>query len=179
MITAKLTGSRARIFDEEEAEKIYSKKYYGKYAEDEILELSLSETMHLIDRDIVELKDEEEKLSAKEAYERFSSIDSNFSKKYDVYSDLRERGYIVKSGFKFGTHFRVYPRGANPYKEGDKTQKDHTKWIVHAVRENEDIGFEEISRAVRLAHNIRAKMLWGVVDSEGGVTYYEVKHVKP
>ncbi len=28
-----------------------------------------------------------------------------------AYRDLRNRGFIVKSGFKFGTHFRVYERG--------------------------------------------------------------------
>ncbi|MGC9310542.1 MAG: tRNA-intron lyase, partial [Candidatus Aenigmatarchaeota archaeon] len=60
-----------------------------------------------------------------------------------------------------------------------KNVKEHTKWIVHAIPENYTCSFPELSRAVRLAHNIRAKMLWAVVDEEGDVTYYEVLRKTP
>ncbi|MFB6190433.1 MAG: tRNA-intron lyase [Candidatus Nanohaloarchaea archaeon] len=181
MITAKLAESRVRIVDGEDAEEVYSDYYYGKYQDEdnEVLELSLAEAMHLVDRDVIEVEDSGEKLSREELYDRFSELDEEFAHKYKVYSDLRERGYIVKSGFKFGSHFRVYEEGVNPYSDGPKRQKQHTKWVVHAVPENETLSFSEMSRAVRLAHNIRATMLWGVVDSEGGVTYYEVEREKP
>lgn len=179
MITGKLADSLVKVWDKEDAEEIYEKNYYGKYGEDGSLELSLSEAMHLVDRELLEIERESKVLDREEVYEVFAEKDSEFDFKYKTYSDLRERGYIVKSGFKFGAHFRVYPRGANPYQEGEKRQKDHTKWIVHAVPENEEMSFQEVSRAVRLAHNIRATMLWGVVDSEGGVTYYEVEHTTP
>jgi tRNA splicing endonuclease len=32
---------------------------------------------------------------------------------------------------------------------------------------------------VRLAHSIRARMLWAVVDAEGCVTYYEIVRARP
>lgn len=180
MIKAKLVDSRVRITGEEDADEVYSDYYYGKFQDGEdVLELSLCEAMHLVDREVIEVEEAGETLDREALYEELSRRDDEFSYKYKVYSDLRERGYIVKSGFKFGSHFRVYEEGINPYSEGPKRQKQHTKWVVHAVPENHTLSFSEMSRAVRLAHNIRATMLWGVVDSEGGVTYYEVEREKP
>ena len=123
------------------------------------------------------MKDDKE-LSPEEVYQYASSIDKEFPWKYAVFEDLRSRGLLVRTGFKFGTHFRVYARGVK-LKRGPKSVKEHTKWIVHAIPENYTCSFPELSRAVRLAHNIRAKMLWALVDEEGDVTYYEVLRKTP
>jgi len=177
MIQAEIVNKQVLIWNEEDIETVYSDKYYGK-KNDGKLELSLVEAAHLHDRDIIQITEEGEKLDHEQIFSRFSDLDEDFKKKYTVYDDLRERGFIVKSGFKFGTHFRVYPRGANPYAD-EEGNRAHTKWVVQAVYENQEQGFEEMSRTVRLAHNIRAKMLYAVVDSESGVTYFENTRVKP
>jgi len=83
----------------------------------------------------------------------------------------------VKTGFKFGAHFRVYEKGVR-IKRGPKAPFEHTKWVVHAIKEEDRFSYPELSRAVRLAQNIRAKMLWAVVDSENDVTYYQVTRIK-
>jgi len=176
--SGKFVDSRIVVTEEDEAEEIYSENYYGKYNE-EVLELSMVEAYHLIDRELITVSKDGEKLSQEEAFDIFTEKDGEFYHKYQAYSDLRERGFIVKTGFKFGAHFRVYPRGVNPYEEGPKKQKQHTKWVVHAVPENHSLSFSEMSRAVRLAQNIRATMLWAVVDNESGVTYYEVDRLTP
>ncbi|MEF8880862.1 MAG: tRNA-intron lyase, partial [Candidatus Nanohaloarchaea archaeon] len=161
----KVTTSGAYLKGEkEELEEVHSEAYYGKLNEEK-LELSPSEATHLLERDLIDVEQEFEEL-----YDYYSDHDTEFQEKYVAYSDLRERGLIVKTGFKFGAHFRVYSRGVNPYKE-EKGRKDHTEFIVHAVRENQDMSFQEMSRAVRLANNIRADMMWAVVDSEKDVTY--------
>jgi len=167
----------AKKFDE-----VYKEKYYGKIIDSgdkEQLDLSLIEAMHLLNKGELILKDGKKKLKKDDAFLKFCAVDDEFPQKYTVYADLRERGYIVKSGFKFGTHFRVYSRGVNPYKEGPKHQKEHTKWVVHAVPENYTLSYQEMSRAVRLAQNIRTKMLWAVVDSENEPTYYEIVRIRP
>lgn len=179
MIEASLVDSQVKVWDEEDAREIHDEKYYGKILDSGELQLSLSEALHLVERDEIQVVEEEKAFSRDELFERCASMDDEFPQKFSVYSDLRERGYIVKSGFKFGAHFRVYPRGVNPYVDGPKDNKQHTQWVVHAVQEDKTMSFQEMSRAVRLANNIRATMLWGVVDSENGVTYYEVDHVNP
>lgn len=170
--------SRILVRDEEDAEEVFSEHYYGKYNEN-VLELSIVEAFHLMDRDLLKVKKGNDEIDEDRALELFADEDSEFYHKFQAYSDLRERGFIVKTGFKFGAHFRVYPRGVNPYEEGPKKQEQHTKWVVHAVPEDEELSFSEMSRAVRLAQNIRATMLWAVVDSESGVTYYEVERKTP
>jgi len=177
MIQAEIVNKQVLIWNEEDIEAVYTDKYYGK-KNDGKLELSLVEAAHLHYRDIIQITEEGEKLDHEQIFSRFSDLDEDFKKKYTVYDDLRERGFIVKSGFKFGTHFRVYPRGANPYAD-EEGNRAHTKWVVQAVDENQEQGFEEMSRTIRLAHNIRAKMLYAVVDSESGVTYFENTRVKP
>lgn len=175
-----MAESRVKVWEEEDADKVHNEKYYGKKMDSGELNLSFSEALHLVERGEIEVSDQEgEVLERDELFEEFASRDEEFPQKFSVYKDLRERGYIVKSGFKFGAHFRVYPRGVNPYVDGPKEKKQHTMWVVHAVREEKTMSFQEMSRAVRLANNIRASMLWGVVDSENGVTYYEVDHVNP
>ncbi|MCJ7478926.1 MAG: tRNA-intron lyase [Candidatus Nanohaloarchaeota archaeon QJJ-7] len=176
VVKGELLENRVRIF--EDWDEVFEDLYYGKEFED-YLELSLVEAMHLADRDEITVEDDDEELSPEELYERFTERDEEFPQKYAVYADLRDRGYIVKSGFKFGAHFRVYPRGVNPYKEGPKEQREHTQWVVHAVPQDENFTYTDVSRAVRLAQNIRATMLWGVVDPEEEVTYYRVEHVTP
>lgn len=171
-----LLENRVRVWDD--WDDIYTELFYGKEV-DEYLELSLVEALHLVDRDELVIEENDETLSREELYTRFTEIDSEFPQKYLVYSDLRDRGYILKSGFKYGAHFRVYPRGVNPYKEGPKEQREHTKWVVHAVPANHQFTYQEVSRAVRLAQNIRATMLWAVVDSENEVTYYKVDYITP
>ena len=48
-------------------------------------------------------------------FESFLSIcqknDSEILTKFLIYRDLRNRGYVVKDGFGFGSDFRVYERG--------------------------------------------------------------------
>lgn len=171
-------GSRVVVRDEDEAEKVYSEKYYGKYSDD-LLELSPVEAHHLQKRGDLKIVSGSDTLDEEEAFSAFSQRDEDFYHKLQAYSDLRERGFIVKTGFKFGAHFRCYPRGVNPYEDGPKKQKQHTKWVIHAVSEESRMSFSEMSRAVRLAQNIRATMLWAVVDTESGVTYYEVERKTP
>jgi len=161
---------------------IFSERFFGKIIKEEkaeYLQLSLEEALLLLERELLEIKVGKKKVSSKEFYKICVSLDKEFPQKFAVYRDLRNRGFIVKSGFKFGTHFRVYDRGVNPYKEGPKGAAEHTKYNVHAYSEAVAFSPAELSRFVRLSQNIRAIALVAVVDVEGDVTYYRIERVKP
>lgn len=180
LATAELLENKVVIW--KKWEPVYEEKYFGKIIDEEkvkYLQLSLAEAMLLLEKGLIEIKLGKKKLSEKVFYEKCCKIDEEFPQKFAVYRDLRNRGFIVKSGFKFGTHFRVYERGVNPYKEGSKTAKEHTKFNVHAFPENFTCSYAELSRYVRLSQNIRAKALMAVVDEEGEPTYYVVQRVRP
>ncbi len=152
---------------------------FGKIVEDR-LELSLVEAMFLIDKKKLKVRVEGKKkfMKMNEFYDHATQNERNFHAKFIVYSDLRERGFVVKTGFKFGCDFRVYDRGVK-IKKGPKAPHEHTKWVVHAIPEEFSCSFPELSRVVRLAQNIRTEMIWAIVDSENDVTYYSIKRITP
>ncbi len=170
---------------EKSAVSLYDESGYGKplpETKPSRLELELLEALYLLERGkikvFVKKKTRKKTVKFKDLVKFAVDAIQHFQAQYAVYRDLRERGYLVKTGFKFGTHFRVYDRGVK-LKRGPKTSREHTKWIVHAVAEETAFSLPELSRAVRLAHNIRATMLWAVADKESDVTYYLVQRITP
>ncbi len=172
-----LLENKVYIFDKTDGEEVYDYGCFGKIKDDKN-ELSLEEALVLAKRNKLKIYEAKKELTIEEFYEYACLQDKEFPWKFTVYEELRGRGLLVRTGFKFGTHFRVYARGVK-LKRGPKSVREHTKWIVHAIPENYTCSFPELSRAVRLAHNIRAKMLWAVVDDEGDVTYYEIIRKTP
>lgn len=178
MVKAELQEERVIIWDKNEANEIFESGWYGDFLEDR-LELSLIEAALLLERQKIDIVKGKKKMPIHEFLKHCQKIDSRFSIRYAVYKDLRERGLPVRTGFKFGCDFRVYERGVKPIQKGPKAQHEHTKWIVFCVPEDYTCSFQELSRAVRLAHNIRANMLWAIVDNEGDCTYYSVTYLSP
>lgn len=152
-------------------------KSYGKQVSNR-LELAFTEALYLLEKGRIKLKQDRRLVKFDQLLELALKMDKRIHEKYTVYKDLRERGLVVKTGFKFGCDFRVYQRGVG-VKKGPKAPGEHTKWIVFTVPEDYTCSFAELSRAVRLAHSIRARMLWAIVDNESNVTYLEVVRTKP
>jgi tRNA-intron endonuclease, archaea type len=175
---AELVEDRVILWKREGGKLIYDTGWFGDYQENK-LELSLIEAALLIERQKIEVYKNKKKLNFDEFYKYCLGIDQRFNTRYVVYKDLRGRGLPVRTGFKFGCDFRVYERGVTPVKKGPKSPHEHTKWIVFSIGEDYICSFQELSRAVRLAHNIRANMLWAVVDNENDVTYYEISYISP
>ena len=78
---------------------------------------------------------------------------------YEVYEDWRLRGYVVKSGFKFGSHFRIYFPGASPAKEGKWV---HSKHVLHVFPKDQKMLISEWSRAVRVAHGVKKTFILSI-----------------
>lgn len=150
---------------------------YGKQI-GQRLEIGFVEALYLLEKTKITISKEGKKIPFAKLMEIALKKDKRIHERYSVYRDLRDRGLVVKTGFKFGCDFRVYQRGVG-VKRGPKAPQEHTKWIVYAVPEDYACAFQELSRAVRLAHSIRARMLWAIVDNEGDITYLEVVRIKP
>jgi tRNA-intron endonuclease len=153
-------------------EKNFGKKHEGR------VELAFTEALYLLDKSRIKITRDGKSYNFRKLMEFAIKKDKRLHEKYIVYKDLRDRGLVVKTGFKFGCDFRVYRRGVG-VKRGPKKAEEHTKWIVFTVPEDYKCAFQELSRAVRLAHSIRARMLWAIVDNESDVTYMEVVRIKP
>jgi len=168
-----LLGKKVIVWDKR-AEKLFEKEFTGRF-DDEKLELSLIEAAYLLEKKMITI----ESSSLKKFLSYCKKQDPRFDLRFTVYKDLRKRGLPTRTGFKFGCDFRVYEKGIKPLKRGPKEAKEHTKWVVFAVPINYKLSYPELSRAARLAHNIRAKMIWGLVDKKNRVSYYSMKFFKP
>lgn len=177
MLQGELIEQRVIIFEKSEDIDSLVESSYGKWLDDK-LELALAEAMYLLNKDKLEVKKDKKKMKKNDFLKYCEENERNFHARLVVYTDLRERGFVVKTGFKFGCDFRVYDRGVK-IKKGPKQAHEHTKWVVHAIPEEFSCSFSELSRAVRLAQNIRTEMIWAVVDSESDVTYYSIKRITP
>lgn len=124
------------------------------------------ETYHLVQKGVLTVTAGDTVLSAEDLFARAKEGDSEFATKASVYNDLRERGYVPKTGYKFGHHFRVY-----------SGQKVHSGMLVHAVELGAQLPMSTISRSVRLAHSVKKKMLFGVVQ-RSGIRYVEFARIK-
>jgi tRNA-intron endonuclease len=183
-LEGELLENRVVVWDSS-AIALYDESGYGKplpESKPDRLEIELAEALYLLEKEKIKVftrtKSKKKNVKFEELMKFSTDAIPQLHAQYAVYRDLRERGYLVKTGFKFGTHFRVYDRGVK-LKRGPKASGEHTKWIVHAVAEESAFSLPELSRAVRLAHNIRATMLWAVVDKESDVTYYLVQRITP
>ena len=79
---------------------------------------------------------------------------------YSVYEDWRLRGYIVKTGFKFGTHFRIYFPGASPIR--DEKEWIHSKHVIHVFSRRSKLIISEWSRAIRVAHSVKKTFILAI-----------------
>jgi len=162
-----LSGDRAFSSDQNAINGLYNKRYYGKVVEGKLY-LSLLEAAYLTEKGRIEVFDGKRRLSFEELLAMGRKKDELFDAKYLVYRDLRDRGYTVKSGLKFGSHFRVYRRG----------MEEHSQWLVWVVPENSHISPSDITARVRVAHGVRKNMVMAVVDEDNDVVYYKIEWVK-
>ncbi len=146
--------------------EIHRGMFYGKNMDGRLI-LSNVESIYLAEKGIARLIGGNGKeISLKDALKHMMQKDPEFSQKYAIYSDLRDRGLIVKTGFKYGTHFRVYVRDI----------EHHAPYLVHAVPEIYVGTWPEISRGVRLAHGVKKDFL--LAEASNPPKYLNIKRVR-
>jgi tRNA-intron endonuclease len=144
----------------------FSDSWFGTPFDDERLILSPVEVLYLMGRGALSLREDTGPLSLEEYLERALPTDPELTWKAAVYTDLRDHGYIPRTGYKFGHHFRVYAK--------DKT---HSDLLVHANPPGQMPAVSVISRSVRLAHSVKKKMLFAC-EHPSGIRYIEFGRMK-
>ena len=179
--SAVLVIDRAIVWNSEEGSRLYSDGYYGqpvgirkpKSAEfDKPLELSLIECAYLIDIGLLNVFDSntESILSLKDIIKLGSNQTEDFVDRLTVYTELRQRGYVLRPGLKFGTDFAVYEHGPG---------KDHAPLLVHVIPQRKGVVPLDIVRAGRLATSVRKKFIIATVKESGEIVYYSFIWHKP
>ena len=164
---------RALTENSDDARELFNQSRFGSLLEDGKVQLSLLEALYLLEKGRIEVVDYRGKVVDEKSFLRkVRRLDPKFWIKYCVFKDLRNRGFIVKTALKFGADFRVYDRGIKP-------GEGHAKWIVYPVHESEHLTWHDFAAKNRVAHSTKKKLLIGIVDDEGDVTYYEIRWIRP
>lgn len=150
-----VVGDRVLISDNKYIDKKYRKKI-GDY-----VELSMIEAAYLMMKKKLKLKNCDDVI--KYAKKR----DRDFEKKFLLYKDLKNRNLYVRTGFRYGTHFRVYTQINN----------GHAPFLLHILTQDEE--WQKISRAVRLAHGVRKSMVFARIAKNQDIEYIKMERFKP
>lgn len=172
---AELFGTRVLVLSKEKGADLYQSGFFGKpvnvHKPKDItevntqLELSLFEAMHLsskglleINRDGIPVPPEEFLSHSRRSYHLFDEL-------FTVYTDLRNKGYVVRPALKFGADFAVYRQGPGI---------DHAPFIIHVLPNSAEVDPIEIVRAGRLSHTVRKKFVLATIDRLQHKIYYYV-----
>jgi len=171
-ITAHISDERVITEDSDAARELYDKSRYGKLVDNKV-QLSLIEALYLVEKDKLTVLDGKNREINVEAFmKRAKKKHPNFTVRYSVFKDIRDRGYIIKTALKFGADFRIYDRGVKP-------GEDHARWIVYPVHEAEHLTWYEFAAKNRVAHSTKKRLLIAVVDEEDSVSYWETRWLRP
>ncbi|MDR0791253.1 MAG: tRNA-intron lyase [Methanomassiliicoccaceae archaeon] len=167
----RLIRDRVFIFDETSANSVYGNGAFGKRI-DNVLQLSLIETCYLMKKGMMATVSAEsgKKIGLPKMIDLGRSVQEEFDLRLKAFSDMRDNGLVVKTGFKYGTHFRVYENDPDTC---------HARFLVHAVDGSRALMWPEISRAVRLAHGVKKEILFCRSNGAGGAEYIEFKRFRP
>jgi tRNA-intron endonuclease, archaea type len=150
------------VDDEEKGRNIYNDHWIGQYGTYKVKEhgqlnkLDIYETLFLINNNVLEVSN----FTKKQIIDTAEKRRPDFQKLYEVYADWRSKGYIIKTGFKFGTHFRVYFPGAQPIKVD--ASWIHSMHVIHVFPRDAKLLTSEWARVIRVAHSVRKTFILAI-----------------
>jgi tRNA-intron endonuclease len=154
-----LKGDTVIISDPEEARQLYASAFYGKFIGlDKVkpeearntavpLHLSILDAIYLVEQGrLAVTRSNGAPVALDELRRIMESRFNDATTVYGVYKFFRDRGFVVKSGLKFGSLFAIYEKGPGI---------DHAPILIHYLDPARNITALDITRAARLSHSVR------------------------
>ncbi len=178
-IKVRLITEVGLVYNPTHSYKLYASGYFGKPIGinkpkpepfKQPLQLSLYEIIYLTEKGLIEvIGKNDKKISLKQLYKIARKAHKDFQNRYKVYKDLREKGYVVRPGLKFGAHFAVYRHGPGI---------DHAPFLVTVYSKDSALLGIDIVRAGRLATSVRKKFVIATI-MNNQIKYYTLKWHRP
>jgi tRNA-intron endonuclease len=162
----------AKVRDPTEASLLHGRGYYGEMGEEGSLKLDPRETAYLREMDRISLSGPgNPELAFPDLVKQAQQLDPTFDILYLVYRDLRQRGYVVRSGpppFPFS----LLPRGGT-------LGKTPSRFFVSAFSERTPFSLPALRERLDACRGAKRGLLLGVVDEESDLTFYRAREVEP
>ncbi len=163
LISGTLVENRILISDIENSRSIFALGYFGKplgipKPKDNSFEspliLDVIEGCYLVDSQrLVVHHVSGKKISLKEMKSVCRKQYAEFDTKYLVFKKLRDMGYVVSPGIKFGCDFAVYEQGPGI---------DHAPYLVQVVKPSDNLTTTGIVLAGRLATTVKKQFILAI-----------------
>ncbi|MGD2106474.1 MAG: tRNA-intron lyase [Nitrosopumilaceae archaeon] len=163
--------NRLIVWSIEDSRKLFSSGYYGKPIgipkpkPDEIdvpLILDLIEGLYLFENKKISIYKDKKKVTVDEMIEICKNEYHDFEKKYLVYKNFRDKGYIINPGIKFGCDFAVYEKGPGI---------DHAPFLIQVYNRKDPITSTAIVLAGRLATTVRKQFILAIPKGKDKVDF--------
>ncbi|WP_049929171.1 tRNA-intron lyase [Halopiger goleimassiliensis] len=140
--------------------ELYEEAFYGQPLEGReydrpTLQCSLLEAAYLAERGAIDLEPETVRSRGREVE------GDRFDRRLAVYTALRERDVVPKTGYKFGADFRTYDEVESVDELG------HSERLVRVHPADYVFEPRDLALDVRLAHGVRKTMVFALVDGDG------------
>lgn len=168
-----LLENRVVIWNIDNSRSIFKESFYGKPLGvpkpkgadfNAPLILDLIEALYLIGKKKLSIYDVTgKKVTEQKLIKICRNEYADFDDKYLVYRDLRERGYIVTPGIKFGCDFAAYEKGPGI---------DHAPYLVQVSDPKKKLTATLVVLQGRLATTVRKQFTIAVPDASSGCVGY-------
>jgi tRNA-intron endonuclease len=166
--TGTLAEKGARIAERSSIDSL-SQRGYGT-VENDVFTLAFYEALYLLDKELLEVKDEEEKaVDFQSLLQHYEKANENAWVNYLVYRDLRSRGYVIREGFGVGTDFRMYERGAYG--------SDAASYLVLGTQEGKPLPIDDLIKTLRHCQSQKKELILAVMNRRGEIVYYSVSEL--
>ena len=158
-----LVENRIIVWDIDSSRRLYSRGFFGKpmgiskprgIEFESPLILDLIESCYLMQHNQLHVRTRShQKVSTRKIKAMCRKVYSDFDRKYLVFQDLRDKGYIVSPGIKFGCDFAVYERGPGI---------DHAPYLIEVYKRKELVTATGIVLAGRLATTVKKQFILAI-----------------
>jgi tRNA-intron endonuclease, archaea type len=168
---SELVENRIIVWNIDDSKKLFAEGYYGKPIGmpkpkieeiDVPLILDLIEGLYLLENKKISITKLKQKMNVAQMTEICKKEVHEFEKKYIVYKNFRDKGYIINPGIKFGCDFAVYEKGPGI---------DHAPFLIQVYNRNEPITSTGIVLAGRLATTVRKQFILAIPKGKDKVDF--------
>ncbi len=167
IVKGQMVSDQACILDKDMIHEL-EQKGFGEL-ENEKLFLKQFETLYLLYTNKLVLKKGKKQIDFDSFMSLCQKSDYEILTKFLIYRDLRNRGYVVKDGFGFGSDFRVYERG----QFGEKG----AKFLIFGLNEGQQEKMGTLQKKIEEITQMGKEPIIAVIERRGEVIYYKINRM--
>ena len=167
LVRGQMVSDQAYIVDKSMIHEL-EQKGFGELENDKLF-LKQFETLYLLYTKRLVLKKGKKQIDFDFFMSLCEKTDSEILTKFLIYRDLRNRGYVVKDGFGFGSDFRVYERGHF----GEKG----AKFLIFGLNEGQQEKMGSLQKKIEEITQMGKEPIIAVIERRGEVIYYKINRM--